>query len=156
MIEWRIVPDSNLEVSNDGRVRRDGIEMVPCVDGAGYRHIFLNGKMALLHRLIATAFIPNPECKKCVDHANGDPLNNTVENLRWATHTENVRNRAHMPNASDLPRGVRKCGNKFMARITYEGERHDLGELYDTPEEASEVYEVTAQILFGEFYRPPV
>lgn len=45
-----------------------------------------------LHRLIAEAFIPNPENKPEIDHINGVRNDNRVENLRWATKTENMNN----------------------------------------------------------------
>lgn len=46
----------------------------------------------LLHRLIAEAFIPNPDNKPVVDHINRDKLDNRIENLRWATIKENRQN----------------------------------------------------------------
>lgn len=45
-----------------------------------------------IHRLLAEAFIPNPENKPCIDHIDGNPRNNTLSNLRWCTHKENSNN----------------------------------------------------------------
>lgn len=46
-------------------------------------------KTHLVSRLIASAFIPNPENKDFVNHKNGNPLDNSIENLEWVTRTEN-------------------------------------------------------------------
>ena len=154
MTEWRRVGESNVEVSDDGRVRRDGVEFIPGVGSNGYRKVWLNGKNVSLHRLIASAFILNPFDKRCVDHINGDKLDNRLENLRWASDLENTRNSRYANKASSLPRGVDKNRNRFRVYIRHDGKSHYLG-TYDTPEEASEIYEVTAEELFGEFYRKP-
>jgi len=50
-------------------------------------------KKFTIHRLVAIHYIPNPENKKEVDHKNRDPSDNRVENLRWATRTENEHNK---------------------------------------------------------------
>lgn len=51
---------------------------------------------AELHRLLAKAFIPNPEGKATVNHIDGNGLNNSLDNLEWATLSEQQRHRHEM------------------------------------------------------------
>lgn len=96
---WKIIEDYPMyEVSNLGKVRKisSGQLLKQCLDSKGYPSVNVNdGKKATLkvvHRFVAKAFIPNPECKPCVDHIDANKTNNRVKNLRWVTHKENTRN----------------------------------------------------------------
>jgi len=64
-------------------------------DGAGYLLVGIcqnkKRKTKKVHRLVAEAFLKNPENKKTVNHKDGVKANNFVENLEWMTHKENVR-----------------------------------------------------------------
>ena len=69
-------------------------EVKPGLSGWGYLQVGLGRirNSVSVHRLVAEAFIPNPENKPCVDHINGNRLDNRVENLRWVSHKENCNN----------------------------------------------------------------
>lgn len=58
----------------------------------GYLQVDIHGVKKYVHRIVAETFIPNPECKKEVDHINTIRNDNRVENLRWATSKENSNN----------------------------------------------------------------
>lgn len=96
--EWRNVVgfEGLYEVSNFGRVRhKNGQEIGGSLNSYGYRaySLFKDGKRYTCkgHRLVAEAFIPNPEGKRNVNHKDGDRDNNFVDNLEWVTHGENER-----------------------------------------------------------------
>ena len=83
------------EVSTYGRVRKagTGIILKLAYDKDGYLTIGLtrNGKQSRhkVHRLVASAFIPNPGNKPCIDHINGVRDYNAVDNLRWCSVGDN-------------------------------------------------------------------
>jgi hypothetical protein len=54
-----------------------------------YWHVKVNGKNYLLHRLIAIAFLTNPEDKPQVNHIDGNASNYSLSNLEWVTNQEN-------------------------------------------------------------------
>ena len=91
------------EVSNLGKVKaikwhrgNEEKEIKPYTTYKGYLRLRLckngKGKQFQIHRLVAEAFIPNPENKPYIDHINTDRTDNRVENLRWVTNKENCNN----------------------------------------------------------------
>lgn len=80
-------------VSNKGRVKNIIVNKLMSVFKVGnYSKVSLKAKPYFIHKLVAEAFIPNPDNKTHVDHIDTNTLNNTVENLRWVTIKENNNN----------------------------------------------------------------
>ena len=112
------------EVSNIGNVRSvdrmvkhskgglriyKGKTLVPCLSVDGYRLVHLSklnvSEMKRVNRLVAEAFIPNPDSLPQVNHLDENKLNNRVDNLEWTTHKENTRYSVARPVIATLPNG---------------------------------------------------
>ena len=99
----KIIPNTNDNylVSDEGAVftrprqGNKGGELSQRLNGNGYPCVELriDGKKikCLVHRLVALTFLDNPENKPCVNHKDGNKLNNSVENLEWCTYSENMK-----------------------------------------------------------------
>ena len=93
---WKKVTDfPKYSVSNLGRVRNDekGSILKPFKIGGKNNQYYAVDmwpkKSIRVHRLVASAFIPNPDHKREVNHIDGDHFNNAVNNLEWVTGSEN-------------------------------------------------------------------
>lgn len=93
---WRDISsyEGIYQVSNLGNVKNQNKILNPNKLKSGYLQIGLYKekikKMFLVHRLVAFAFLENPEYKKEVNHKDRNPKNNTLENLEWVTRQENM------------------------------------------------------------------
>jgi hypothetical protein len=117
MEQWKEVAgtDGRLLVSDQGRVKsllRDGRILKATPDKKGYLRlrVTLDRKKYVykMHRLVATAFVPNPYGKEQVNHINGDKHDNRADNLEWVTNREN----AHHAIENGLWRSVYEGANK--------------------------------------------
>ena len=148
----------NYQVSWWGRVlnTKTGRILKHGTSGPGYRYVMLskNGKPKIhyIHKLVAREWVPNPEEKRCVDHHDGDRTNNHFENLRYATYSENGRNKSKRANTTSIYYGVclLKANNKWRAQIQIDGRRKNLGEFTDE-KEAAEVFNTAAAEFYKEF-----
>ena len=156
---WKkVVGYETYSVSDQGNVRNDktGRILKPGSDRDGYLMVnLMKDKKQLtqkVHRLVAGAFIQNPEKKKCVDHINNDVKNNKVENLRWATNSQNSQNAKISKDNTSGTKGVsfRKDIKKWRARITINGKVINLGS-FMKKEDAVNIRIQRAKDEFGEY-----
>jgi hypothetical protein len=153
-----IIGFENYEVSNYGNVRNitTGKIMKSSLNKDGYYIIDLyhnnKRKTFLLHRLVGKAFIDNPQNKSMIDHIDNDRTNNNVNNLRWASNSENQHNKKISKNNTTGFKGVTFCKklNKYKAQIMIGGKYKYIGS-FDKLEDAAKARQLKASELFGEF-----
>jgi hypothetical protein len=125
MEEWRPIElFEKYEISNFGNVRRGEKILKPGNDSDGYRQVNLysGGKRHCrkVYRLVMNAFNPNTENKPQIDHINRIRDDDRLENLRWVTASENVRNSKSF---SEEMNGITwsKKNNKYIVRLSMNG-----------------------------------
>ena len=98
--EWKVIDKfKNYAVSTNGEVKniKTGRVLKQWNNTTGYKMVDLShdgiSYHKHVHRLVAEAFIPNPDNKPTVDHIDRNRVMNTVDNLRWAKRTEQSNNR---------------------------------------------------------------
>jgi hypothetical protein len=94
MNNWTETKYKGYFVNEDGQVMgQKGLLSLNSTHKYVQLHLYPNGirKITYAHRLVADAFIPNPENKAEVNHINGDKKDNRVTNLQWVTRSENMK-----------------------------------------------------------------
>lgn len=135
--KWKSVDGFSMyEVSDLGRFRKKGYKKIQrgTINDRGYRVVHLTddegkSRMRSIHRLVALAFVPNPENKPLIDHINAIPTDNRADNLRWFTHKEN----ATLNCRTKIKKMQKKItfGHSTIS-VSREGEEHFFGTISDT------------------------
>jgi len=115
--------------------------------GRVYARAVIGGKVVRMHRFLTTA-----QPGQLVDHRDGDGLNNTRENLRPCTHSQNSANRRKRSSTRSRYKGIRwhKRDQRWQAVIYARGHSHHLGN-FATERAAALAYNAAARRLHGEF-----
>lgn len=157
--EWKPVEgyEGLYEVSNTGLVKslKRGRILKPTTTkvgkgGGGYLFVGLyknrKQKFFKVHRLVATAFIPNPENKYSVEHWDANKTNNHVDNLCWATHSEQEQTKPCKGYCWD------KAAGKWHVRITIPGQKkHKFLGRFEREEDAAAKY-IAAKYIYHPFW----
>jgi len=117
-------------------------------NGKKYKKINIKNKTYYLHQVIFFyhyGYIP-----KYIDHADGNSLNNKIENLREATQSQNVHNATKRTTNKSGYKGVCFVKNKWRSAIMVNGKNISLG-VYDSIEEAAIAYKNGANKFYGQF-----
>ena len=127
MVEWRTIPQyPNYRVSTDGDIENvlSGKRLKPARHG-GYHGVVLCDETGhhynSVHRIVASTFIPNPEGKSEVNHKDGNKRNNRLDNLEWATRSENMKHAYKsglcIPNATQIEESLAKSHQAHRKKI---------------------------------------
>ena len=139
---------SRYQISNLGNVKsfcnKEPKILSPNINKSnGYKYIVIsddNKKIQTknIHRLVGITFIDNPDNKIEIDHIDGNKLNNNKDNLRWATHNENNRNKGISPHNTSGVKGVdfNKQKQKWRLRMLFNGGNYC--KFFNTIEEAKQ------------------
>lgn len=126
--EWKKIPGyEHYEISSLGRIKKTSYLAVSASKN-GYPQVQLHKstgcgkrdpnyktqlKKKLLHRLIAEAFIPNPNGYNVINHKDGDKNNFSIENLEWCTHSENNKHAYEL----GLKSGIKNTYSKVVVQV---------------------------------------
>ena len=151
----------NYEISNQGNVRNTDTGRILKLrkNCGGYLDVHLYkdgiGKKFTIHRLIGLYFIPNPDNLPFIDHIDRNRSNNSIQNIRWISHSNNNRNKPKKQNSSSKYIGVslHKPTGKYQAKISINNKNKHIG-IYDKEEDAGLAFDnFIKQHNLTEFYQ---
>jgi hypothetical protein len=114
-----------------------------------YWVIKINNKKYKRARLLffyVYGYFPSP----CIDHINGNSLDDSIKNLRQASILENCWNHKTRKKKSDLPMGIRLSNGKYVARISFKKKTIHIG-TFDNLKDAHNEYINKRKQLYGQF-----
>ncbi len=157
---WRPIIgfERKYEISNLGNVRsiltfdawgrsRPGKDIALCLDRKGYYNVYLNyyngnqfkSKRMRVHRLVALAFISNPDNLPFINHIDGVKTNNNFWNLEWCTSAHNTR---HAVRLGLLKYPVGKNAYRFKSPILVFKDEQHIDTLYGNADALKKGYEI--------------
>lgn len=146
-------------IHKDGTVvSRLGRKIKPQKSNVGYLRVEVwsngLGRKFLIHRLLAEAFIPNPDGKPQVNHIDGDKTNNAISNLEWVTQSENQLHayRTGLQKGYRKPMPLSESHKAALCGSRWKGEKrlyHADGMTFRTPQEAADHFGVNRQTFYN-------
>ena len=146
LLEYR---DGELFWKVGGNGRRIGM-VAGAINRDRYRRIKINYKLYAVHRLVWVMHGNDPV--PFVDHINGDVLDNRIENLRAATHSQNCMNRRQRSDNKSGIKGVMRKKDKWYGCVTLNYKVYPAG-YFDHKEDAAAAVDKLRKELHGEFAR---
>lgn len=140
-------------ISKISRTSRRAGEIADAHMRAGYRAIYVDGQIQSAHRVI-WVMVHGREPNGYIDHINGDILDNRPENLREATHAQNMCNKKLYKSSTSGAKGIhrRKDNGMWRAYISLEGKRTNVGQFRSREEAEAALTSVRAK-LHGKYAR---